>query len=169
MEKAKRALMMLAVAASCVGCDQVTKGIARARLAGSPGYSLLGDLLRLQYSENHGAFLSLGASLPPAARFWLFTGAIGLALLGLLVYSLSQPGIGRAHSAAIALILGGGTGNLIDRIAFDGGVTDFLNIGIGALRTGIFNVADIAIMAGVGMLFYLAVKERQQHVKKLLD
>lgn len=154
--------MMLVVVASCVGCDQVTKGIARARLAGEPGYSFLGDLLRLQYSENHGAFLSLGASLPPAARFWLFTGAIGLVLLGLLAYSLYKPGINRAHSAAIALVLGGGIGNLIDRIAFNGGVTDFLNIGIGTLRTGIFNVADIAIMAGVAMLFYLGVKDAQR-------
>ena len=162
VETAKRAVMMLVVVASCVGCDQVTKGIARASLAGSPGYSFLGDLLRLQYSENHGAFLSLGASLPPAARFWLFTGAIGLVLLGLLVYSLYKPGISRAHGAALALVLGGGIGNLIDRIAFNGGVTDFLNIGIGSLRTGIFNVADIAIMAGVGMLFYLGVKDAQR-------
>jgi signal peptidase II len=158
MKRLNKALMMLVVVSSCVGCDQVTKEIARAELADSPGYSFLGDLLRLQYSENHGAFLSLGAGLAPQTRFWVFTGAIGVLLLGLLVYALWKP-VGRAHMAALSLILGGGIGNLIDRIAFQGGVTDFLNIGIGALRTGIFNVADIAIMAGAMMLFYLAARE----------
>jgi signal peptidase II len=47
------------------------------------------------------------------------------------------------------LIVGGGVSNLIDRLRYGGYVVDFLNVGIGSLRTGIFNVADMAIMAGV--------------------
>jgi signal peptidase II len=53
---------------------------------------------------------------------------------------------------ALSLLAGGGIGNLIDRIANDGAVTDFVRIGIGPLRTGIFNLADVAIVVGVLVL-----------------
>jgi len=53
---------------------------------------------------------------------------------------------------ALALLAGGGTSNLLDRLLYDGRVTDFLNVGIGSLRTGIFNLADMAIMAGALLL-----------------
>jgi len=49
------------------------------------------------------------------------------------------------------MFLAGGVSNLVDRIAM-GRVIDFLNIGVGPVRTGIFNVADVAIMAGIGLL-----------------
>ena len=49
------------------------------------------------------------------------------------------------------MFLAGGLSNLVDRIAM-GSVIDFLNIGIGPIRTGIFNVADVAIMAGIALL-----------------
>jgi signal peptidase II len=51
----------------------------------------------------------------------------------------------------VALFIAGGTSNLLDRITY-GMVIDFMNVGIGPLRTGIFNVADMAIMLGAGML-----------------
>jgi len=51
-------------------------------------------------------------------------------------------------------VCGGGLSNLVDRIAYDGHVVDFLNIGIGSLRTGIFNVADMAITAGALLLAF---------------
>jgi signal peptidase II len=52
---------------------------------------------------------------------------------------------------SVALIVGGGVSNLIDRLRYGGYVVDFLNVGIGPVRTGIFNVADMAIMVGVVM------------------
>jgi signal peptidase II len=53
-----------------------------------------------------------------------------------------------ALMAACSFIAGGGLGNLIDRLAFDGRVRDFLNLGIGGLRTGVFNAADLSIVIG---------------------
>ena len=49
-------------------------------------------------------------------------------------------------------MISGGFSNLYDRITNHGGVVDFMNMGVGSLRTGIFNVADMAIMAGVLLL-----------------
>jgi signal peptidase II len=53
----------------------------------------------------------------------------------------------------VALFVAGGASNLVDRIAH-GVVIDFMNVGIGPLRTGIFNVADVAIMLGAGILMF---------------
>jgi signal peptidase II len=51
-----------------------------------------------------------------------------------------------------ALIVGGGFSNLIDRLFHNGAVVDLLHIGIGRVRTGIFNLAEVAIMAGIGLM-----------------
>lgn len=67
--------------------------------------------------------------------------------------------LGKIETIALSLAVGGGIGNLIDRIAF-GSVTDFLNFGIGQVRTGIFNVADMAIMAGLFLFLYAAMKPK---------
>jgi signal peptidase II len=61
---------------------------------------------------------------------------------------------GSVQIVSLSLICGGGFGNLIDRLRYDGYVMDFLNIGIGPIRTGIFNVADVALMAGIALLVF---------------
>jgi signal peptidase II len=145
---------MLIVLVSCVGCDQATKDIVRIRFPESVTYSLWGDLVRLQHTQNHGAFLSLGATFSESTRFGVFIVAVAFALAGLVTYLVRKPNMSAFDIVAVCLIVGGGVGNLIDRILFSGGVTDFLNLGIGQLRTGIFNIADVEIMMGVGMILY---------------
>jgi signal peptidase II len=127
--------------------DQATKMMAKAWLP-HRRISLLGDLIRLQPSRNAGAFMSLGARLPEGVRFWLFVVLSGAVLVVLAVYVVSDASLTPITVNALSLVLGGGLGNLIDRVRFNGEVFDFLNIGIGRVRTGIFNVADVAIMAG---------------------
>ena len=61
---------------------------------------------------------------------------------------------------AIALVIGGGLGNLIDRIVHDGRVVDFMQVGFPWLRTGVFNVADMAIMAGVGLMLFATLQHK---------
>jgi signal peptidase II len=136
----------------CVGCDQVSKQLVRAHVNVGTSQSFLGDTLRLTHAENPGAFLGAGASLPPAARAAIFQGVVGLIVLGLLVGAVLAHKLGTRWTVALTLLAASGLGNLIDRLAHDGHVTDFLNLGIGALRTGIFNVADLAGVAGVAML-----------------
>jgi len=138
----------------CVGCDQVTKSAARAMLASGVTESLFADSLRLQLAENPGSFLSLGASLPEHLRFTLFTAAVSVLLMGLVYASLFARRLGPSRFIALGLVAGGGISNLIDRLFYDGRVTDFLNVGIGSFRTGIFNLADMAILAG-GLLLIL--------------
>jgi signal peptidase II len=140
------------VLCSCVGCDQWTKSLATEHLKQAPAMSFLGDTLRIQYAENPGAFLGAGSQLSPTARFAILVvvNAVFLGLIAALVFAKRVSG--RMQHLAVVLLLAGGIGNLIDRVFHDGLVIDFLNVGIGPLRTGIFNVADMAIMTGFGIL-----------------
>jgi signal peptidase II len=144
-----RFALLALVMASTIGCDRVTKQMATALLADRPTQSFLADTVRLAYAENTGGFLGLGASLPPAARTAIFTIATGLALVVLLVAWLR----GRWsfwRALGLVLFFAGGLSNWIDR-ALRGSVVDFMNVGIGWLRTGIFNFADVAIMLGIAL------------------
>jgi signal peptidase II len=151
-----RLTLVSLVMAGTVGCDQATKQLAISQLRDEPAQTFLGGILRLTFAENPGAFLGLGGHLSRPLQFWLLTAGVGLLLLSMLFYVATSRRIRRLHVVAIALIAGGGVGNLIDRVMNDGRVVDFMNVGIGSLRTGIFNVADVAIMLGGGLLLLAA-------------
>jgi signal peptidase II len=139
------ALVMLA----CVGCDHAAKQAASQWLDGAGVVSLLGGVVRLELVANPGAFLSLGAALPEAARTLLLVGLVPLLLAAGAWLALRSAGVSRAQLVAFGAMLGGGLANWLDRLANDGAVTDFVSIGFGPLRTGIFNLADVAIVAGL--------------------
>lgn len=148
----RRCLLLIAIVAT-IGCDQVTKHMATSSLSGTSGRSYLGGTLRMTYTENPGGFLGMGGELPPLARTVVFTGATGLMLVGMVVLGIRERLRGLAL-LGVTLFVAGGASNWVDRVA-NGRVVDFLNVGIGPVRTGIFNVADVALMAG-GFLFVLA-------------
>lgn len=52
---------------------------------------------------------------------------------------------------------------MIDRILHDGSVVDFINVGIGPFRTGIFNIADLAIMGGAIVLFFSTLRKQKEN------
>ncbi len=79
-------------------------------------------------------------------------------LIGLCAFLILKRGVSFALFASITFILAGGIGNLIDRVCCDGLVTDFINLGIGPMRTGIFNVADVAVTCGVIAIGYLSIR-----------
>lgn len=158
-----------------IGIDQATKVLAVQYIQNQPPMVYLGGLFRMEYAENSGAFLSLGAALPAEVRFWIFIVAVGGFLVGaawVLFFdrkgtflngksknpSVNHP-LDRLTAFSLAIIVGGGIGNLIDRIMRPNhGVIDFLNVGFGNLRTGIFNIADMAIMLGVILLAFKSFK-----------
>lgn len=132
--------------------DQLSKFWAVSALKGGPRYSYLGDSIRILYAENTGAFLGLGNSLPDTWRFWIFTAFVGLFLVGLLAFMLISKDMDTPSLIALTLIFTGGFSNFIDRAVNNGAVVDFLNMGFGGLRTGIFNIADVYIMVGAGLV-----------------
>jgi signal peptidase II len=148
MTVANKLFVMFCVLTLCVGCDQATKRLAEFALKDNEPRAFFGNLFRLEYAENPGAFLGLGGGLPDWERYLLLT-VVSSAILGVLsLFVCMRKDLSAVDICGYALILAGGASNMIDRIAA-GVVIDFMNVGIGTLRTGIFNVADMAIMGGL--------------------
>ena len=158
-------MIVFLITLTCVGCDQATKLAAKQHLQNGPVYSYVGDTVRFQYVENTGAFLSLGASLPEPLRQLVFTILVGIFLLGLIAYLLLSRELTPFAVSCLSLVAAGGVSNLIDRIAYDGRVVDFLNVGIGPLRTGIFNIADMAITFGALFLLLETFRSAKSSTK----
>ena len=143
-------LVLVIASIATIGCDRVTKHVALTSLSDGHVRSYLSDMIRLQYVENTGGFLGLGAELPESVRMTLFTAVTGVVLVGLAVIAIRHRWQGWLLAGAW-LVIAGGASNWIDRVV-RGSVVDFMNVGIGPLRTGIFNVADVAIMAGAAVM-----------------
>lgn len=156
----RRALLVSAIVACCVSCDQVSKSIATEQLAGNPPRSFAGDTLRLQYAENPGAFLGWCDALPEGARRLLLSYTVAALIVVFFVALLRARARSVPSLCAGAMICGGGAGNLVDRFTRDGLVVDFLQCGVGGLRTGIFNLADMAITTGVCFLVCASLKPK---------
>jgi signal peptidase II len=146
--KPVRLALALSLLVCCVGCDQTTKYVATKSLCGTPPLSCLSDTLRLEYALNPGGFLSVGCNLPPQPRFWVFVALNTMFLVGAVCILVAKWNMPLANFVALVLVLAGGIGNVIDRVLHNGLVTDFLNLGIGPVRTGIFNVADMVLTVG---------------------
>lgn len=144
----RRVAALLVVAGGVLGLDQWTKHLATANLSGRPPLEVLGDFVRLTYALNSGVAFSLGAG----TRFPFYVFSIAAALV--ILWLLARGRISRlSQQLALALILGGALGNLVDRIT-SGLVVDFIEIGVGRFRWPVFNVADSAVSIGV-VLFIL--------------
>jgi len=159
MKRAYRILLISIALLSTAGCDQVTKRVAKVELISAGQVSLLNGVIRLEYAENPGAFLNFGENWPRPILLLvssLLTAGLILLLLGL---SMRKREVRRATLFGLSLIAGGSIGNLIDRVVNGGVVIDFMNVGVGKVRSGIFNMADIAILAGALVLLRLMWKD----------
>jgi signal peptidase II len=164
MKPLYKILLFCFVSFVSIGCDRVTKDLAKDHLKNQPPVSYFNDMVRLEYAENTGAALNLGDNLPKMASLWLLSILPLCFLLCLLFYTIkgtSKMGVMKIFS--LALLFAGGIGNIIDRILFDRHVTDFMNLGIQNLRTGIFNVADVCVTAGaIGLLIFYRDKQQAE-------
>jgi signal peptidase II len=152
MRAMTRCTLVALVLTGYVACDQTSKSVARQYLPNTGVHSYFGDTFRFEYAQNPGAFLSLGDSLPPAVRYDGLVIGVGAFVILLLAWAVVSTRLASWQRIAIAAVGAAGASNLIDRIRFEGAVTDFLNLGIGPLRTGIFNIADVILTLGLVLL-----------------
>lgn len=154
MKLSTRLALIFSICLVLIGCDQVTKHLAIEHLPRGEMYSYFQDTIRIGYTENSGAFLGMGSNLAPEVRFWVFVVGVGLLLAGLTAYLVLSKGLTRLAVVGFSLLLAGGLSNFYDRVVNNGAVVDFLNMGVGPLRTGVFNVADVAIMLGLVIMIF---------------
>jgi len=157
-----KAIIILVTILACVGCDQATKNIVKEKIPRNQVISLVHDAIRIQYTENTGAFLSLGDNLSERMRKSLFIYGIGSVLLMIVLWLIMASESTISTVVAISVIVGGGVGNMVDRIMYGGYVVDFINLGLGSLRTGILNVADLEIFFGGLLLIFIHEKKRRK-------
>jgi signal peptidase II len=162
MKKPKKAFLLCLLSVLLIGGDRFSKIYAKEHLLSKGELSYFHDMLRLEYVENTGAFLSFGDTWSPAISFWAFSIIPMIFLFVLFLYALREskhPGYW--HVVPLVLVFSGGIGNIIDRIFYDRHVSDFINVGFHDLRTGIFNFADLYVTTGVIMYLYVHYKARQ--------
>lgn len=160
MRNAIRIILILLTVSVNIGCDQVSKSIVREKIGYGETIQYLDNHLTLTKVENTGAFLSLGDSWPPFIKSALLL-LMPLIVIGLgLGYLVVTFRLSRLFIAGACFIIGGGIGNLIDRFVYSS-VTDFLHLQFGVFQTGIFNMADVSVMVGVGLILLNSFLQQQ--------
>jgi signal peptidase II len=132
--------------------DCVSKSVAVAQL--SPAYvphDVIGDFLRFTLAYNTKA--AMGLSIGSQSR-WFFAITAALALTAMVIWLVRLPSDDRLVISGLALVASGAVGNLVDRLRWDRGVVDFIDVGFGESRFYIFNVADAAITIGAIVLWF---------------
>jgi signal peptidase II len=149
----RRWLLFALIAIGVVVADQLTKSWLAATLFFGEGMSVLGDWLNFVHWRNDGALFGL---LPQSAPAFAL---VSLVVVVLIVVYHRKAGRGIVTTIALALLLGGAIGNLIDRLRW-GYVLDWIDMGIGEWRFYTYNIADAAITVSIIGLILLALVPR---------
>jgi len=129
--------------------DLITKRMVLANEAALRAkVQVIGDLVRFIYVRNPGSAMGLF----PVGRWALVGISVAASLFLIYLYRTTEPDL-KVRRGAMAAILGGALGNLVDRVLYNGLVVDFIDVGIGTHRFYTFNVADMGVSVGGALLF----------------
>lgn len=148
-----RNILILIILAANLGCDQISKDIIRQRIDYDEKISVIDHFITLTKVENTGAFLSMGSNLPHNVSNIVMIILPLVVLCYAFYYLVTKKTLSGLLSLGLCLVIGGGTGNIIDRVIY-GSVTDFLHFNFGLFQTGIVNFADISLTAGLVIVLY---------------
>lgn len=150
----------LVLAALAVALDQISKALAVVYLKPIATLPLWKDVFHLTYRINYGAAWSLFED-----QRWVFMTVSSLAIVGILIYYFWDKKLTPAIRYPLAMIVGGGIGNMIDRV-FVGYVVDFFDARF--INFPVFNVADCFVTVGAFTLFFVILYDtvREEILKK---
>ena len=153
-------LRYLFVSLGVIVLDQWTKWLVEVRLAHQTPQPVIPGFLSLTHVRNTGVAFGLFASQGMTGGSWLLT-ILGLgALTAVGIYFWFAPSRDRLLLIALALVVGGAVGNLIDRVS-TGAVTDFIDVYLGSHHWPSFNVADSAISIGIVLMALDSLRSRK--------
>ena len=147
-----------AIALGVIALDQVSKLLILNFLYEGQ-VDLIPGILRFTYVENRG--MAFGMLADHRWVFMVFS-TIGIALVGVYLWFYVKGWLGRT---ALSLIIGGGIGNMIDRVAY-GFVVDFIDFYVFDFWKWVFNVADSAVCVGAGMFILYLILDTVKELKK---
>jgi signal peptidase II len=149
----RRATAATLALVSLVGCDHVTKHVAKTHLQDQAPHAVIGQVLDLRYVENTDMAFNLLRWIPEGVRHPLLiaSGALAIgALVVALVRALRADPVRSGLAGALVVILAGALGNYLDRLV-RGYVVDFIHVP----HWPVFNVADIAVAVGIAGLAWI--------------
>jgi signal peptidase II len=154
-------LRYLFVSLAILVADQWTKWLVEMHLPDRATEPLIPGLLNLTHVRNTGVAFGLFAAQGTTGGSWLLTllGLTALAAVG--VYFWFTPSRDRLLLVALALVVGGAVGNLIDRVVA-GAVTDFIDVYLGLHHWPAFNVADSAISVGIALMAFDSLRPHRR-------
>ncbi len=158
----KRILLIFTLIILNIGCDQISKKMVRDQVKFRSTTEIIGEKFILTNVENTGAFLGMGSELNPIVKTILLLILPIAVLLFVLRYLLTKNDIDNLTVIGLSFIVGGGIGNMYDRILY-GSVTDFFHIDLGGIfKTGIFNMADVSVMVGMGFILLAGLTSKKK-------
>lgn len=150
--KNKRTLFIVLLIIFNVAIDQISKFWVRVNVISGSKAEIFGEYFTLHNVENKGAFLGLGSDFNPILKIILLNVLPIIVLTLVLIHIFRDKTLDKFSLTGFCCIIGGGMANLYDRVLY-GQVTDFWHIDLGGVfRTGIFNIADMSVMTGMGLL-----------------
>lgn len=149
----------LLIALAVLALDQWTKWLIESHLPEQSSHEVIPGLLHISHVRNTGVAFGMFANGGRDGSPWLLS-AFGLVALGLIAYLFRRtPATDRGLLSALAMVMGGAVGNLLDRIS-SGAVTDFIAVYLGSYRWPDFNVADSAISIGLVLILLDSFRNR---------
>jgi signal peptidase II len=161
----KSNILFLAITFLVILLDQATKAWIVSAMRLYDSFAVVGGFFSITHVRNPGAAFGFLAGAPPLFRYIFFLAITVAAILLILHYLRVSRIEAPSLVPALALILAGAVGNLIDRIRF-GEVVDFLDIYIGNHHWPAFNVADSAITVGAVVLTVVLLRKRRERTKE---
>ena len=152
-------IIFVAVIAAGIGIDQLTKWLAATYLVRGGTTPLWQGVLHLTYVENTGAAFGMLKNAP-----WVFNSISVIAIIALSLYLFLGHAEGKLYQVAVAMIISGGIGNMIDRASL-GYVVDFIDFRL--INFAVFNGADSFVCVGAGLMILALVLEIREESRKL--
>lgn len=160
MIEKKRNISISIIIALSIFLDQVSKILIRNNVEQYSDIKLIGEYFILTNVENSGAFLGMGSGFSPIMKSVFLIILPIIVLISIIVYVYRDKEIDKISLIGFSIIIGGGIGNIFDRIIY-GSVTDFLFIDLGGIfKTGIFNIADLAVTTGMILILLMSFKNK---------
>ena len=159
LDKRKRNLLITTIVFLSIALDQISKIWVRNNFDSYIENSIIGDVFTLIKVENTGAFLGMGSELSETLRILLLIVLPIIVLISITIYTYIDKTLDKISIIGFSLIIGGGIGNIFDRIVY-GSVTDFLYLDFGGIfKTGIFNIADFSVTTGMILILISSFKK----------
>ena len=159
LDKRERNLLITTIVFLSIALDQISKIWVRNNFDSYIENSIIGDIFTLIKVENTGAFLGMGSELPESLRILLLIVLPIIVLIFITIYTYIDKELDKISIIGFSLIIGGGIGNIFDRIVY-GSVTDFFYLDFwGIFQTGIFNIADLSVTTGMILILISSFKK----------